>query len=476
LDITRAEGGSAVAALASPSSTVEELYLLQKLMGSIGSGNVDFRPRHSDFSADSNRAGTPWLGMPIAEIENQDAILVVGSFLRKDHPLIAQRIRQAAKKYTQVSMVSVTSDDQLIKLHAQVTVSPSALASSLAEIVKAATQNLGLPLPLGCPDVVVSEASLRIAQSLIKGEKSAILLGNVAEHSENASQIRLLSQTLAQLVHGSIGVLGDGANSVGGYLAGALPTESNARQMFENPKQAYILLGLEAESDVHNPQIALAALGMAKIVVHIGSFASETVKKYADVLLPASPFTETSGTYVNIEGRVQSFNGVVKPLGDSRPGWKILRVLGNLLGAEGFDYTSTEEIRDLVLGSGSAFAGGLDSGLNGVSLNVQINDVPTLQRIADVPIYSSDALVRRAMALQATRDARTPTARMSSGSLESLGLSSGDKVKVIQGGGIAELVAELDPTVPLNCVLVSAAHVSTVNLGSMFGPISVERA
>ncbi|MEY4593000.1 MAG: hypothetical protein RIR18_1895 [Pseudomonadota bacterium] len=474
-DITATSGGDSLAALASPSSTVEELYLIQRLVGALGSGNIDFRPRHSDFSADDYRAGIPWLGLPVAELENQDAVLVVGSFLRKDHPLLAQRLRQAAKKYTEVSLVSVTGDDQLIKLHSQITVAPSALVTVLASIVKAAAQINAVTLPIGLPEVDVSTEAVAIAKSLVSGEKAAVLLGNVAEQSEDAAQIRLLAQFLAQVVGASLGVLGDGANSIGGYLAGATPKGANAKQMFEQPRQAYLLMGLEAESDLYDSQIALSALAEAKLVVHMGAFASDTVMKYADVLLPTSPYTETSGTFVNIEGRIQSFSGLVKPLGETRPGWKVLRVLANILNCTGFDYNSSEEVRDEVFGKDALFATGLNSTLQGLNLNV-VPRTATLQRIADVPIYFTDALVRRATSLQSTHDARQPTARMNGLTLASLELLSGQMVKVKQGGGSADLLAELDDKVPSNCVLVSAAHWSTAQLGAMFGPISVERA
>lgn len=474
-DVVARDGADALAALASPTSTVEELYLLQKLVRGLGSGNVDFRPRHTDFSADAHRSGTPWLGLPIAELENQDAVLVVGAFLRKDHPLIAQRLRQAAKKYTKVSQLSVSADDSLIKLHANEAVAPAQLASSLAGVVLAAAELKGVAVPAGLQSASATSVARAIAQSLIDGDKRAILLGSVAEQVEDAAQIRLLAQMLAEIVGASFGVLGDGANNVGGYAVSALPTGANARSMFEQPRSAYVLMGLEAEADTANPEIALAALSNAKLVVHLGAFASDAVKQYADVLLPTTPFTETSGTFVNMEGRVQSFHGVVKPLGDARPAWKVLRVLGNVLNLTGFEQTTSEEVRDEVLGKGTTFVGGLDNRLNNLSLNVQ-NATSALQRTADVPIHFADGLARRAPSLQKTFDARQPTARMNAATLVSLGLVAGQKVIVKQGQGRAELLAEQDDLLPSNTVRVAAAHPLTNGLGAMFGSITVERA
>ena len=474
-DIVRDHGGDAVAALASPHSTLEELALLAKLSKGLGSDNIDCRPRQSDFAADGKRAGTPWLGMRLNDIKQLDAALVVGSFLRKDHPLFAQRLRLAAKKGCAVSLLSVSGDDQLIKLHAQATVAPLQLAAQLAGIVKAAAESKRTSVPAGLESVQVDEVAKKMAQSLIDGEKTAIFLGNVAAQSPQATQLHALALELAKLTGASVGFIGEAANSVGGYVAGALPSGANARTMFEQPRQAYVLMGIEPELDCANPQLALAALKQAKMVVLMGTFQNVAALEYADVMLPISPFSETSGTFINAEGRVQSFHGVVKPLGDARPGWKVLRVLGNLLDLPGFDYTSSEAVRDEVLDAGAAFASGLDNGLNGLAIKLP-EATSGLERIADVPIYFADPLVRRATALQKTHDAAKPTARLNTATLAQLGLTAGDSVRVSQGQGSALLTAESDNKVPAGCVRVAAAHASTAALGEMFGPITVECA
>ena len=474
-DIVQTQGGDSLAALASPAATVEELALLRKLVNGLGSGNIDFRTRQVDFLADGHRAGAPWLGLPLSEIENQDAVLVVGSFLRKDHPLIAQRLRQAAKQITLVSQISVSGDESLVKLTAKITVAPDQLALALGSVVKAAAEIKGVVVPASVAGVSVTPEAKTIAVSLLREDKRAILLGNAAIQSSDATQIILLAQELAQIVSASFGVMGEGANSVGGYLAGATPKGANAQQMFSQPRAAYLLLGIEPEFDTGNAQIVLPALEQAKLVVQLTSFISESALRYADVLLPVSPFTETSGTYVNTEGRVQSFNGVVKPLGETRPAWKILRVIGNLLKLDSFEYNSSEEVRDEVLGSNAGFAAGLDNRLNGLTVTLPL-PVAGLQRVSDVPIHFADALVRRSPSLQRTQDARHPTARMSGGTLSQLGLESGVKVRVTQGSGFAELIAELDENVPASAVRIAAAHSSTASLGAMFGQIIVERA
>ena len=474
-DVARENGGDAVAALAAQSSTLEELHLLAKVMKGLGSGNIDFRPRQSDFGSDFKRAGAPWLGLRLEEIKDLDAALVVGSFLRKDHPLIAQRLRQAAKKYTKVSLISVAADDQLIDLHASLSVAPASLANTLAAVVKAAAEIKGVSVPAGLDTVAACETSKKIAQSLVDGEKRAIFLGNVATQSSQATQLHALAIELGKLTNATVGFLGEGANTVGGHVGWSLPSGANARQMFEQPRKAYVLMGLEPEFDCANPQLVVGALKQASLVVFMSAFKHAAALEYADVMLPIAPYTETSGTFVNIEGRAQSFNGVVKARGDCRPAWKVLRVLGNVLNLDGFAYESSEAVRDEVIGKGTEFVAGLDNGLNGVAINLGLISTG-LQRIADVPINFADPMARRAPALQQTADAVAPAARMNEKTLAKLGVSAGVQVRVKQGLGEAILTARMDNAVPDDCVRAAAAHQSTTGLGDMFGLISVERA
>ncbi len=474
-DIARDHGGDALAALMAPSSTVEEIYLLGKVMQGLGSGNYDFRPRQTDFGTDFKRAGTPWLGMRLADIGELDAALVVGSFLRKDHPLIAQRLRRAARKFTKVSLLSVSGDDQLIDLHTSLTVAPDQLVVALAAVLKAAAEIKGVSIPAGTEGVTVCDSARKIAQSLCDGEKRGILLGNVATQSSAATQLHVLALELGKITGGSVGFLGESGNVVGGHVAWGLPQGANARQMFEQPRKAYVLMGLEPQFDCANPQSAMAALKSAEMVVVMSAFKNEGALDYADVILPIAPFTETAGTFVNIEGRVQSFNGVVKARGDARPAWKVLRVLGNVLNLEGFAYESAQAVRDEVLGSGTEFVTGLDNGLNGVAISLPVAQ-SGLQRIADVPIHFADSMARRSQVLQQTADGRAPFASMNAETAAQFSVGCGDQIKVRQGNGTAVLKLKVDVNVPTGCVRVPAAHSSTAELGEMFGQIFVERA
>ncbi len=433
----KAAGGD-VGALASPHSTLEELYLVGKLAAALG-GGADFRLRQSDFSADGKAGGIPWLGMPVAELGGLDRVLVIGSFLRKDHPLIAQRLRQAAKRGAQIHVLHAVDDDWLMPIASKRIVRPSEI-----------------------PDAIAG-----FAEVLREGKNAAVLLGNFAQQHPQAARIHAAAQALGA----RLGFLGEAANSVGGYLAG-LPLQGNAKSLLDKPRRAYLLLNVEPRLDCADPQAASAALAQAGFVVALSAFRPDAADA-AHVVLPVAPFAETPGTFVSTEGRVQSFHAAVPPPGEARPAWKVLRVLGNLLGVAGFEYQSCEQVRDECLGGRDVRAL--------LSNEISLQPAPTqpspagLQRIADVPIYFADPLVRQAPALQKTRDARPPKACMNAALLERLGLAAGQPVLVRQGRGEARLTAALDERLPDDCVRVAAAHASTAALGPMFGALELEK-
>ncbi|CAH1903524.1 NADH:ubiquinone oxidoreductase, chain G [Candidatus Nitrotoga sp. HW29] len=481
--IARETGAEYIGALATPHSTLEELYLLQKLVRGLGSNNVDFRLRQSDFSADSKQAGAPWLGMAVADINNVDRFLLVGSFLRKDHPLLASRVRQATKKGAQVNLIHAADDDLLMPLTNKKIVPPTEMTTVLAQVLKALAivkqATLDTSVQQVVQSVMPSASAQAMADSLASGERVAILLGNFAQQHPQASQLQLLAQHIAALCGAKFGFFGEAANSVGGYLAQAVPFAGaehgmNASAMLAAPRKAYILLNVEAELDTQNPQQAISAMNAADMVVALSAYKHHAAE-YADVLLPIAPFTETSGTFVSSEGRTQSFKGTVQPLGEARPAWKVLRVLGNMLNISGFDYNNSEAVRDEVLG-GADMSAKLGNVLHGMSAQTAIWNVAGLQRVSDVPIYTTDAIVRRAASLQKTRDAATPRALMHSVELKKLNLQSGEMVKLTQGHGSARLSIIADDSLPHGIVRVAAGHAATAELGAMFGDIMVNRA
>ncbi|THF66913.1 NADH-quinone oxidoreductase subunit G [Pseudothauera nasutitermitis] len=479
LDVSREHGPAAIGALGSPHATVEELYLLQKLVRGLGSGNVDFRLRQADFRADANPTGAPWLGMKIAEVGELNRLLVVGSFLRKDNPLLAQRVRQAAKRGLHVSVVGPTADEWLLPVRHRALVAPSALVGTLGQIVVALAAAKGVAIDerlAGALPTEVSAEARAIAGSLDSGRKVAVWLGNLAAQDQRAAELRLLANEIARLTDGTVGVIGEAANSVGGYLAGALPSADglNARRMIEEPRKAYVLLGAEPDLDFADPAATVAALGGARLVVALSAFTSASLREVADVLLPVAPFAETSGTFVNTEGRAQSFVAVARPLGETRPAWKVLRVLGNLLQLSGFDYSDSEAVRaDALPAEPAAY---LSNRVEGVALSAA-QDLPVgvLERVADVPIHFADPLARRADALRRTRDAAAPQARISPATLAALGLAGGERVRLVQGSAGAELTVVADERLAEGCVRVAAAHPDSATLGALSGAISVER-
>ncbi|VVE23053.1 NADH dehydrogenase [Pandoraea aquatica] len=468
-DIIRDFGADAVAALASPHATIEELHLLQKFVRALGSDNVDFRLRQTDVSGGTQ--GAPWLGLPIAELDTLQSALVVGSFLRKDHPLFASRLRSAVKAGGQLNLLHGSDDDLLVKLANKIIAAPSAWVSELAGIAVAAAAAKGVAAPAELAGVNASDAAKAIAASLINGERRAILLGNAVVQHPQFAQLHAIAQVIADITGAKLGFLTEGANTVGGYAVKATNAKG-AAALFAQPRQAYLLLGAEPEFDSADAKQALTALTAAKMVVSLSPFKHGL--EYADVLLPIAPFTETAGTFVNAEGLPQHFNGVVRALGDTRPGWKVLRVLGNLLKLQGFEQDTAEQVRDEALAGFSAAS--LDNRAK-AALAAPKAAGQGLERLADVPIYAADALVRRAPSLQLTNDAKAALrATLPAALFDSLGLAKGDAVRVRQGDAVVTLPAARSETLPANVVRVPAATPASAALGAMFGEISVEKA
>jgi NADH-quinone oxidoreductase subunit G len=472
--IRDAHGAGAIGALATPHQTLEEMYLLGKLARALGSGNVDHRLRQSDFAADEARAGAPWLGMPVAELSKLDRVLVIGSTLRKDHPLIAHRLRQAAKRTTQLNFINPFDDELLMRVANRAVVSPADMVHAVAEVARAAAKLKDVPVPEVARGVALSEAAERIAASLASGKQAAIFLGNLAQHHPQAGRLHALAQALADVTGARLGFLGEAANSVGGYIAGCVPSAGgkNAAQMLQTALKAYILLGVEPDLDTHDPQQALAALKSAELVVMMSPYQHAAVE-YAHVMLPIGPFSETAGTFVSTEGRVQSFSGVVRPLGETRPAWKVLRVLGNLLGLDGFGHESADDVKREALGESNVGAR-LDNRLKSAPAAVPVTP-EALQRIGEVPIHAADAVARRSRPLARTPDGAPPVAWMNRALYDKLGLKDGDSVRVRQGRGEALLAAGIDDKLPADCLRVAAARPETAALGALFGPITAER-
>jgi NADH-quinone oxidoreductase subunit G len=455
-------GVAGVGALGAQHATVEELHLLAKLVRGLGSENIDVRTRHADFSHAAAPGRARWLGTSIASLSKLERAFVIGSFLRKDHPLLAQRLRQAARHGAQITSLHAVHDDWAMPVAARLSAAPSGWADALAQVAAAVAASQGVPAPAPADAGPQAKA---IAASLLGGQRKAVLLGHAAAQHPQASQLLALAQWIGAHTGASVGWLGESGNSVGAQLVNALPGAGglNAGQMLRQPMKALFLLNVEPTFDAADPVAARDAFKGAGLVVSMTPF-KDANSDIADVLLPIAPFTETGGAFVNAEGRVQSFHGVVKPLGDTRPAWKVLRVLGNLLGLPGFEQETVEEVRAEALGHDVALR--LD---NSTAAAIATPSVPegALERIADVPIYSTDPIVRRAPSLQATADASVRVV----GLPPALFAQVGAKVTVRQGGASATLGAREDASLAPNTVRLAAP------IGAaMFGAITVERA
>ena len=389
-------GASTIGALVSPHSTVEELFLAGKLVRGIGSDNIDYRLRNAEFTATQ---GVQWLGLPIAALSNLQSALIVGSNLRKDHPLFAQRIRQAAKKGCKVFAINDRIHDWALPVNASV-VAAGDWAQALADVAAAVAEAKGVSAPVAGQ---AHDEAKAIAAALLAGEQKAVLLGNAAAHHAQASALLALASWVAEQTGAAVGYLTEAANTVGAQWVKAMPAGNglNAAQMIDGGLKAAILLNNEPEFDSAAGKAAIAGLNKAEMVVTLSPFKANL--EFSDVLLPIAPFTETSGSFVNAEGRLQSFHAVVKPLADTRPAWKVLRVLANLMGVPGVDYETSQDVLAEATGGAAQVPANV---LSNAAQAVSAVPAGTVTAPAVASIYQLDSIVRRATSLQLTADAR----------------------------------------------------------------------
>ena len=472
-----AHGPSALAALVSPTLTLEELHLATKLARGLGTDSIDHHFRALDSRA--RFAGAPWLGMPVADLGGQQAVLLVGSTIRKEHPLVANRLRQGAKKGLALSVVHAAGDDLAMPVAGRIVARPSGLPAALASVAVALAEATGKPLEgevaKAASSIAATDEARAIARSLAGRERAAVLLGNYAQQHPEFAALAAIAREIARLAGAKLGFLAQNANSVGAKLVGAHPLAGglDTRAMIANPPKAWIVAGFEPERDAALAPAAIAALGKAEFVVALSAWRC-WAPEYAHVILPIAPSAETAGTFVNMEGRVQSFHAVVKPRGEARPGWKVLRMLGSMLGLEGFAADTIEEVRAGVAPDLQAWANaGLSNDAAPFAFAIPAPGTG-LERVAEWPVYGTDPQVRRAPSLQATADAKAAgRARMNAATAIAAGLALGDRVRVMQGGGEAVLAVAVDPALPDGCVRIARGIAATVSLGE--GPLGLEK-
>ena len=477
-EVASKHGPAAIGALVSPTLTLEELHLASKLATGLGTPNVDYHFRALDARA--RFAGAPWLGMKIADVGALESVLLVGATLRKEQPLLAQRLRQGAKKGLAVNVVHVADDDLLMPVANRLVARPSQFAATLAAVAVATAELAGKPLEgevaKACGGVAATDGARAIAKSLVGKARAAILLGAYAQQHADFGPLAAIAQEIARLTGATLGVVAQNANSVGARLAGAGPREGglDTRGMLHAGLKAFLVAGFEPERDAALAPEAIAALSKADFVVAFSAWRC-WAPEYAHVILPIAPSAETPGTFVNMEGRVQSFHAVVKPQGEARPGWKVLRVLGTMLGLPGFEAESVDAVRRDIAPDLQAWAdAGLANELAPFAFSLPA-PAAGLERIAEWPVYGTDAQVRRAPSLQKTADAKAArTARLNAATAASLGLEAGDRVVVKQGGGEATLPVAIDAALPDGCVRVARGTPESASLGD--GPLTLEKA
>jgi NADH-quinone oxidoreductase subunit G len=396
--------------LASPLATVEELYLLARIARGLGSGNIDHRLRQLDFRGQEHEAPYPHLGVKIADVEHLEGLLIVGSDVRREMPMLAHRIRKAAMKDgAKVAFLNPRRFELMFPVAGYLT-SETDMVGDLTALVHAAAGIAGRPVPAGVGGATVTHAHRSLIGALSHGARHAVILGTLAQRHPAYSQLKALSAVLADLCGASVGCITEGANAAGAYLAGAVPHREpggapaagaglSARQMLDAPLKTYVLFGgIDPAQDL---AVDPSALASADLVIAISTHLPESLRGIVHVVLPIGSFAETSGTYVNAEGRWQSWAGAAKLPGESRPGWKVLRVLANLLGLHGIDYDSSDQIRDALKTQCGARVEAAGAG-GGAIPN---GSMPTGSWV-DIPPYQSDVLVRGSEPLQKTKDGR----------------------------------------------------------------------
>ncbi|MBL1141060.1 MAG: NADH-quinone oxidoreductase subunit G [Proteobacteria bacterium] len=477
-----------IGAIASASSTLEELYLLQKYIRAIGSNNIDSRLKQSDFSDQDDAPAFPYLGQSIAEFDNLQATLLIGSNVRKEQPIINHRLRKAVLHGATVSVLNSVDYDFNFPVKAKTIVAPDMIPLELASILKAvieiSNRDVDTQIKQSIDKATADENHKAIAAQLLDADDAIVLLGNIASSHPQFSLLRSLAGLIAELSNSKLGYLSENANTSGAWLAGAVPhrltgckqTDAgmNTQEMLKARLKAYILMGVEPELDCYDSRIAREAMKNADFVVSLTAFRSDEMNEYADVLLPISVFTETSGTYINNEGTKQSFAGAVTPLAEARPAWKVLRVLGNYFELEGFDYQSSTDVLDEAMKQIGSIEGDNSSSwkLSG-SINNSSNG---LQRITETPMNMIDSISRRADSLQKTSDVSDGAIHINSALAEKNKLANDDSAKVEQDDNSVTLKVIIDERVADDCVLIQSAHPEQINLGASFGEIRIAKS
>jgi NADH-quinone oxidoreductase subunit G len=483
-----ANGAHKLGALISPSATTEEMYLLQKMLRQLGSQNIDHRLHITDVADQKHVAEYPGMGFALHDIDEQKNIFIVGAYIEREQPIIAHRIRKAFLQGANIFAINPIAFPCAYDIQQQLIEKPSRLPWLVAGVAKALLEKHPIDIEAHAQeflaDMHITDEMRAFAEAL-SFKQGYIFFGEIAQNHPQASILRYFVELIAKLTDSKIAIMTAGANSTGAWLAGAVPHRAsaqrvvasaglNAKQMFDAKLSTYILFNFEPEFDCTYAKVALDALKEADLVIVMTPFVTETMKSYADIILPITPFTETSGTFVNVEGKWQSFQGAVKPFEESRPGWKVLRVLANLLNIEGFAYTSSTEVRDDLKLLVDAMLGGYHKILELPQRMTLPSD--DIERIGYWPIYRVDNIVRRSGALQANVVNESPKIWGNRRLAERLSLEAGERVTVKQSHSSVQLAFFIDDHIADDAVYIPAGFEETACLNELFGPVTITRS
>lgn len=473
-DVIAEAGADKLGALASPNATLEEFYLLQKIMRELGSPHIDHRLRAVDASDQETAPLFPGLAMLMNEIEQCDAILLIGSNIQKEQPMLGLRVRKASLKGASVLAVNPVDYKFNFNVAAKQIAAPHHMPNTMADLVKALAGEK------------VDAATQAMADHLRDKKKVCVILGALAIHHPQAAVIRTLAGMIAGKTGTTLSVLTGGANAAGAWIAGAVPHRHaggetinhpglNAYEMLAKPRKGYILLNVEPEFDCANAKLAKDAIQQAKFTVALSMYRNAVLEEHADVILPIAPFTETSGTFVNVTGEWQSFTGVANAEGQSRPAWKVLRVLGNFLHLQGFDYESSEDIKHEIRAIFDKAAASFSRQKQELSMPT-LSSTAKLSRIGEVPLYAVDSLVRRAAPLQeaqAIMEGDVAEMRIHPDTARKFAVTDGAVVNVKQHSASASLTVKFDERIAQDAVWIAGGIAATANLGDLFGEVEL---
>ena len=489
-DMLREYQSDDIGVLLAPHSTLEEMYLLQKIFRHLGVNNIDHRTQQLDFSDQDVMPLFPYLGQSIESIEDNDSIFLVGSDIRLEQPMLAHRIRKANGKANgrrcEVFTLNPQNFEYNFTLEQTWSAAPQIWVRSLAEIAKCAQSTEGLPENLKSliDSVDASVDAQQIYNSLKYGQRSCVMFGAIAESHPQASALRALCNFIARESGSSFAQIARSGNTAGAWLAGALPhriqagktagdSGMNVTQMINTPRKAFVIFNLEPEFDFTNASAAVDAMHAADFVVVFTPYMNEQIQQYADVILPIATFAETNGTFVNNEGRWQSIVKAVNAPGEARPGWKILRVLANKLGIEEIQYQSSDDIRDELkqeFNQDTEFDSNLTDFLH---VNISQNE-KTIYRVSDSPAYAGDNILRRASSLQQTVEGEQGYIAMSEQQAIDLNIQNEKVVRIVQGKYETTLPLRINEDISYNCVWIQKSAQVSDALGESIAPVDVQ--